>query len=126
MKRNLEALPPVNEEGFYFFKRSEFDCSHTGKNEFSDDFIHRLDHLRYMCGFPLKVTSGYRHHTHPVEAVKKSPGEHNRGAADFYVANGYEKRKLVECALVLGFGGIGVADNFVHVDDRAIETMWTY
>ena len=123
-----EVLPEINEDGFRYFKRSEFDCSHTGKNEIKDSFIHSLDQLRYVCGFPLVVNSGYRHKTHPEEIGKATPGQHNRGvAADVRVTGGKQRRKVVEMAFVVGFTGIGVSKGFVHLDKRNTEPMlWSY
>ena len=48
-------------------------------------------------------------------------------AADIHVKNGIERYKIVEEAIKLGFGGIGVAKMFVHVDIRTTgPVMWTY
>ena len=92
------------------------------------DFIHRLDLLRERCGFPFRITSGWRDATHPAEAHKPQPGYHCQGlAADIAVSNGFERMNIVHEALKLGFGGIGVARTFIHVDDRkTTPVMWTY
>ena len=91
-------------------------------------FLDKLDELREVCGFPFKITSGYRDKTHPNEARKEMPGTHNQGiAADIAVSNGFERMNVVHNALKLGFGGIGVARTFVHVDNRkTTPVMWTY
>jgi len=114
---------------FKFFSTKEFDCKETGKNEMSIKFLHRLDELRGNCGFPFKITSGYRSKEHSAEVHKKTPGQHVLGvAADIAVSNGTQRRKIVEEALKMGFKGIGVSSSFVHVDDRVsdIGVMWTY
>ena len=123
-----EATPDTNEDGFKYFHRADFACKHTGKNEIKDSFIHSLDQLRYVCGFPLVVTSGYRDKTHPEEIDKAVPGQHNKGvAADVRVSGGKQRRKVVEMAFVVGFTGIGVAKGFVHLDKRSSEPMlWSY
>jgi len=111
-----------------YFKKEEFNCTHTNKNEMDDAFLERLDQLREECGFPFRITSGYRDETHPNEARKEKPGTHNQGiAADIAVFNGFERMNIVHNALKLGFGGIGVAKGFVHVDTRTTTpVMWTY
>lgn len=121
-------LPQPNSDGFRYFTRDEFDCTHTGENEISSSFVDRLDALRHACGFPFRINSGYRDRTHPKEASKSTPGTHNQGiAADIRVNNGVQRRKIVEMALLQGFNGIGVAKTFVHVDDRdTTPVMWTY
>ena len=111
-----------------YFRREEFNCTHTNKNKMNDAFLEKLDQLREECGFPFRITSGYRDETHPNEARKEKPGTHNQGiAADIAVSNGFERMNIVHNALKLGFGGIGVAKGFVHVDTRTTTpVMWTY
>ena len=113
---------------YRYFDISEFDCSHTGNNEMKHGFLLKLDTLRYKCGFPFKITSGYRDKTHPIEAAKKVPGMHSTGmAADIAVSNGAEKYKILQEALALGFTGIGIADTFIHVDTRiTTPVVWSY
>jgi uncharacterized protein YcbK (DUF882 family) len=111
-----------------YFKREEFNCTHTNKNEMDDAFLEKLDQLREACGFPFVITSGYRDSTHPNEASKEKPGTHSQGiACDIRVTNGVERMNIVHEALKLNFGGIGVARTFVHVDSRdTTPVMWTY
>lgn len=111
-----------------YFKLSEFDCAHSGENRMDLEFLERLDELRHRCKFRFTVTSGYRSPDHPIERAKETPGTHARGiAADIYVANGVQRRRIIEEALKMGFGGVGVADNFVHIDMRdTTPVIWTY
>lgn len=111
------------------FKKDEFNCKHTGRNEMQQEFMERLDELRDLCGFPFVITSGYRDPSHPDEAKKATKGgTHTLGcAADIRVEGGSQRRDLVAKALKLGFAGIGVAKGFVHVDTRdSMPVMWTY
>mgnify|MGYP003112398203 CR=1 FL=1 len=114
--------------GFKYFTRDEFKCSHTGENEIDDELIKRLDELREACGFPFVITSGYRSPKHPIENKKIKPGTHGQGiAADIAVTDSVRRRRVVHCAILLGFKGIGVAKDFVHVDLRKTgPVMWTY
>lgn len=118
----------IQTDDFAYFTWSEFDCKHTGRNEMNPVFIHKLDDLRERCGFPFRVTSGYRDRTHPVEAKKARPGNHSKGiAADIAVQDGWERFRIVREAIELGFTGIGVAKTFVHVDTRdGLPVMWVY
>lgn len=125
----INYIPPLNEDGFLYFKRSEFQCKETGENYIEDDFIMRLDNLRYACGFPFIITSGYRSPKHSVERKKRKPGRHTEGiAADIAVSDGHQRYTIVKHAIDLGFTGIGVAKSFVHVDCRETNTpvMWQY
>ena len=113
---------------FEHFDIDEFDCQETGENQMDTDFIYALDELREACGFPFRITSGYRSPSHTIEARKSSPGTHSEGiAADIAVSGGAQRRAIVENAIRLGFNGIGVAKTFVHVDKRKTPpVMWTY
>jgi len=113
---------------FKYFQLSDFDCQETGENEMSPDFIHRLDHLRDCCAFPFVVYSGYRSPKHSLECTKVTPGTHAQGiAADIRCTEGINRRKLVRLALEQGFGGVGTAKSYVHIDDRkTIPVLWTY
>ena len=111
-----------------YFRLEEFNCTHTNNNEMDKAFLAKLDTLREECGFPFVITSGYRDPSHPSEARKEKPGTHSQGiACDIRVNNGVERMNIVHNALKLGFGGIGVARSFVHVDTRdTTPVMWTY
>ncbi len=92
------------------------------------EFLHVLDDLRDLCGFPFVITSGYRSPKHSIEAAKTTPGTHAQGiAVDIKVSSGEQKYTIVRHAMALGFSGVGVADTFVHVDYRPTKhVMWTY
>ncbi len=113
---------------YQYFSEEEFVCSETGENKITPDFLQALDNLRDACGFPFYITSGYRSPDHTLEPVKVKPGTHAQAiAAAIHVENGIERYKIVQEAIKLGFGGIGVAKMFVHVDIRTTgPVMWTY
>ena len=114
---------------FKYFTLEEFDCQETGENEMQHEFIHALDALRDECGFPFKITSGFRSKNHSLEVKKANGGgQHTRGnAADIAVAGGHQRFIIVSNAIRLGFSGIGVARTFIHVDTRTTnQVIWTY
>jgi uncharacterized protein YcbK (DUF882 family) len=113
---------------YKYFKTEDFDCQETGENEMVPEFIHKLDELREACGFPFYITSGYRSPSHSIEARKEKPGQHSKGiAADIQVSGGAQRRDLVKKAMILGFGGVGVAKGFIHVDIRdTTPVLWVY
>ena len=119
---------------YKYFKTEDFDCQETGENQMKPIFIHKLDTLREACGFPFIVTSGYRSPNHSIEKkkTKEKVGTHAQGiAADIKVSNGTQRYKIVAEAIKMGFSGIGIASNFVHVDIRSLDTnespvMWCY
>ena len=107
---------------------SEFDCKETGENNMNPEFLEKLDTLRGYCGFPFVITSGYRSPSHPIEAKKDVPGTHAQGiAADIKITNAAHRYTLIREALSMGFTGIGVAGDFIHVDTRGtVPVIWTY
>ena len=111
------------------FRLEEFNCTHTNKCAMDTAFLEKLDELREICGFPFRITSGYRDETHPSEVVKASPGTgtHCQGlAADIAVSNGVERMNIVHEALKMGLS-VGVARTFIHVDGRkTTPVLWSY
>ena len=110
------------------FRLEEFNCTHTNANCMDPAFLHKLDELREACGFPFKITSGYRSPSHSIEARKAKPGTHAQGiACDIYVSGGAQRHTIIKEAMRLGFTGIGVAKTFVHVDIRDTTAVaWQY
>lgn len=115
---------------FKYFKLSDFDCQETGENEMDIKFIHKLDELRGLCGFPFYVSSGYRSPNHSIEKAKQTAGTHAQGiASDIYVNGGRQRMQIVRQAISMGcFHGIGVAKTFIHLDTRNAEksVLWCY
>ena len=116
-----------------YFAKAEFACQYTGENQITDALLLKIDELRDRCGFPFVITSGYRSLAHPIERAKKTnTGTHAQGiAADIRVRDGVQRFKIVEEAIKMGFTGVGVATDFVHVDIRDLDTnespvMWCY
>ena len=111
-----------------YFTREEFACSETGENEIQDDFITKLDRLRELCGFAFVINSGYRSPDHSIEAAKDKPGQHCSGrCCDIAVSGGWQRYRIVNTAMGMGFNGIGVDEGFVHIDEReTTPVLWTY
>lgn len=99
------------------FSREEFRCKHTGHEGMKEEFLEVLQNIRDDYGKPMRVTSGFRHPTHPVEARKqRSDGEHTRGmCADIACTSSRDRYELIVLALKHGINRIGIAKNFVHL-----------
>lgn len=115
----------------YFSKENDprlYFCSETGEEGIDTEFVISLDLLREACGFPFVITSGYRSAMHSREIIKDEPGRHTEGiAADIHVINSRRRHLLVKNAMEMGFTGIGVAKDFIHVDTRIdIPRLWSY
>jgi len=129
MKANFELYPN--------FSKSEFDCKHTGKNEMKHSFMAKLQALRTAYGKPMKISSGFRDYTHPVESKKKRKnGAHPTGLAVDIRISRKEAYKVLKLAFELGFSGIGIAQRksgrFLHLDtigetpEQPRPTIWSY
>lgn len=90
--------------------------------------MEKVDELRGKCGFPFVITSGFRSPQHPIEAKKDVPGTHSQGiAADIKITNSAQRYVIIREALSMGFTGIGVASDFIHVDTRgSAPVIWVY
>ena len=117
------------------FAESEFTCSHTGGCRMQAGFMDRLQRLRTMYGKPMRVTSGYRDPSHPIEIKKSRPGAHSSGRAVDIAVRGEDALRLIQLAIQCGFTGIGVQQKgegrFIHLDDLSgpdwpRPTIWSY
>ena len=124
-----------------YFSERELQCKHTGEYLFDDEFLDLLNKIREECDFPFKVTSAYRHPTHPNEARKQATGAHCTGKAIDIAVRGEQALELVAVALANGITRIGVSQKgavrFIHLDictkedfpDRDYfpeSTIWSY
>ena len=104
----------------------------TGKEDMNLEFMLRLDELRDFCAHPLIVTSGFRGPDHNRHVGGAPYSAHLIGRAADIRIRGQRAFLLVQHAMRLGFSGIGVARNFVHLDDapanehRDRPMLWTY
>tara|TARA_R100001129_G_scaffold186604_1_gene179163 strand:- start:3418 stop:3801 length:384 start_codon:yes stop_codon:yes gene_type:complete len=119
-----------------YFSMHEFKCSHTGKCEMNPDFIDKLNDLRLAFGKPMRITSGFRDVTHPIEVKKKTSGAHTTGQAADIAISREDAFHLLSLALSKGFTGIGIqqkgSGRFIHLDtlkntkERPRPTVWSY
>ncbi len=115
-----------------YFKMEEFQCKcgKCPKKDISLEFQGLMDQLRTLMNRPIKITSGIRcaEHNKAVGGVPNS--QHVQGIAVDISTVGYksdEKYNLVKHALDLGFGGVGIATDFIHLDIRKVnKAVWMY
>jgi zinc D-Ala-D-Ala carboxypeptidase len=115
------------------FTKQEFDCKHTGKNEMQVEFLEKLQKLRDVYARPMRISSGYRDRSHPVERNKIGLGPHAQGLACDVAVSGKDAYDLVALAMLHGFTGIGVnqkgGSRFIHLDivkSGLRPTIWSY
>lgn len=104
-----------------YFTRKEFQCKHTGFCEMDVEFMDWLLALRIAYGKAIRVGSGYRHPTHPVEAAKgHGNGEHTQGRCIDTPVSPENAFELMKLAINMGATRIGVsqksgAARFLHI-----------
>jgi hypothetical protein len=119
---------------FKYFKKAEFSCHcGCGANTTSEEFISKLDKAREISGVPFIITSGTR-----CKERNKSEGgiatsthlsTQQGSAVDIMVPDSRARYAIINALVSVGFTRIGIADDFVHVDDSPIKVnsvMWTY
>ena len=105
------------------FSFDECKCKQTGECFLDDVFMSSLQALRTACGFPLQMTSVYRHPTHTAERTKPTgPGAHSRGEAGDISCTHSKAYKIMVEACKIGFTGIFLKQHgdtqgrFIHLD----------
>jgi len=117
------------------FSKSEFDSKDkdgsgkgTGQN-MRPRLIFALDALRGLVGARFIIPSGYRTPSHN-KYVKGAPqSAHLIGnAVDVSTVRWtYEQRRdFIIYARKLGFNGVGIASNFIHIDMQPRVAAWIY
>lgn len=121
------------------FKPEEFRCRHTGIDGIRMEMLELLQSIRDVTGKPIFISSGYRHHTHPVEVIKDKPGEHTYGMAVDIICHGEQALVLLDVALEFGVTRIGIhqkgditGGRFIHLGignqltNDFPAAIWTY
>lgn len=125
----------ANFDDYKDFSKAEFDCKHTGKNRMTKEFMDIMQEARNIYGKPMRITSGYRDKTHPVEASKKATGEHSYGVACDIAVMGEDVSYMISIFYALGVRRFGIqqkgSGRFLHVGigDRHLsflKTTWSY
>lgn len=109
------------------FLLREFECR-DGSHQvvLHRELLERLQALRDALGRPVIISSGYRNPTHNA-AVGGSPDSyHLRGMAADIRVQGLSPADLATAVRQAGFRGIGIYNDFVHVDLRECKREWRF
>jgi uncharacterized protein YcbK (DUF882 family) len=115
-----------------FFEYSEFDSPDQKGSYTNMDvaFLNKLSKARELAAIGFKITSGYRSPAHNEKVGGVPSSSHTLGhACDIYAPTSRQKYIIINALLQAGFDRIGVAKNFIHVDDdpsKNEEVIWTY
>ena len=115
-----------------WFKPEEFEkCVPSCKMEQCDEVaLQRLDRLRSLCGFPIKLNSAYRSPEFDKSKNRSGNSAHCRGLAfDVSCRNAGQRAYIVATAQKVGFLRIGIGATFVHLDcdySKPYPRIWLY
>jgi len=128
----------INWHQYDNFEKWEFDCQYTGENKMRPEFLTVLQQIRTTWGKVMRINSGYRHFTHPLERAKidtgKEVGTHTYGVAADISVSGEDTMELFVIAYGYGIRRLGVyqngRQNFLHIDigDRELnfpKAIWS-
>ena len=109
-----------------YFDSREFACHDGSEHEISKELIDKLTRLREVIGKSIHVNSGYRSPAYNKAIGGATHSYHMLGmAADCHV-DGMTPAQIKAIAVQLGFRGIGLYDNFIHLDVRPKYTEWDF
>ena len=122
----------LNSDFHLYFEYSEFDSpDQVGSYKHMNvEFLNKLAQARKIAAVGFKITSGYRSPEHNEKVGGVPNSSHTLGhAVDIYAPTSRQKYIIINALLQAGFDRIGIAKNFIHVDDdpsKNEDVIWTY
>jgi hypothetical protein len=111
------------------FRSCEFDCNGSGccsETKIDLYLVDGLQQIRDHFGKPVNISSGYRCPVHNARTPNASPTSRHMDpadAADIWI-EGVPPIEIAKFAESIGFLGIGLYTDFVHVDRRKKKSFW--
>ncbi len=109
------------------FMLHEFECrdgSHQVR--LHPRLLEMLQKLRNQINRPVIITSGYRNPTHNKNVGGSPRSQHLLGTAADIAVRGMSPQELAPRAEAIGFTGIGLYRNFLHLDIRPTPARWDH
>jgi|TARA_Y100000015_G_C2378438_1_gene83753 uncharacterized protein YcbK (DUF882 family) len=95
-------------------------------------FLLMLERAREIAEVPFIINSGYRTIKHNKKVGGVVDSSHTKipcRACDIKITNSRQRSTIIRSLISAGFNRIGVAKNFIHVDndtDKSPFVIWTY
>lgn len=109
------------------FNTREFDCKcgrYCSTTKLDEKLVEYLQQIRTHFNQPIFITSGYRCPTHNANEGGSSGSYHTKGQACDFRVNGVSPTEVCKYAESIGIKGIGIYDNFTHIDTRTYKSFW--
>lgn len=122
----------LNDDFHLYFEYNEFNSPDDPVSYANMDveFLNKLTKARKIAAVGFKITSGFRTPAHNAKVGGVLGSSHTVGrAVDIYAPTSTQKYLIINALLQAGFNRIGVAKNFIHVDDdpsKSEDVIWTY
>lgn len=109
---------------FYLY---EFESKDTHEVKIDSVLINLNQAFRDRVGIPYTPNSAYRTPEHNKRVGGSPKSQHLAGKAiDIPLLKGYTIEEMAGIAEELGFTGIGLYQNFIHVDTREEKARWDF
>ena len=109
---------------FYLY---EFESKDTQEVKIDPVLINLNQAFRDRVGIPYTPNSAYRTPEHNKRVGGSPKSQHLSGKAiDIPLLKGYTIEEMAGIAEELGFTGIGLYQNFIHVDTREEKARWDF
>lgn len=115
-----------------YFKESEFKkCTPScSMSDMQPEFLFHLDKAREFAGIPFVLNSAYRSVEWEKKHSRTGTSSHCEGrAVDIRCYSETNRFIIVDALRKAGFNRIGIAKNYIHVDDSPTHTpnvIWLY
>lgn len=110
------------------FNSVEFKCKCKNKSctatEIDLDLVNILQKIRNHFGAEVTINSAYRCKKHNAAVGGANDSFHMQGRAADIKVSGVKPKLVAQYAESIGIQGIGLYDNFVHVDTRTKRFLW--
>lgn len=110
------------------FTVSEFACKDGSDKILIDtELVNVLQKIRNHFGKPVTINSAYRNPSYNKKIGGVSNSQHTKGTAVDICINSISPLEIARYTeyIMPAKGGIGLYDNFVHIDVRASRSRWT-
>lgn len=109
------------------FRAKEFDCQGRGcctTTPIDEKLVEYLQQIRDHFDKPVHLTA-YRCKTHNAKTPNAASNSYHcyGQAADFHI-DGVSPAEIAKYAESIGIKGIGLYDDFVHIDTRETKSFW--